>query len=209
MSRILQFTHQDMEILEKKPLYQGFFEMNQYTLRHRLFAGGWSEVFQREMFERGNAVAILPYDPQQQAFVMIEQFRFGAVESGQSPWLLEIVAGMHDKGLSLTETCHAEMREETGLTIKHLSPALDYLSSPGGTTERLYIYHAHVDSTQLQRICGLPDEHEDILVHQVPEAQAMEWLRSGQVDNAATVIALQHFALNKVEILAQWGIDAE
>lgn len=204
MSVKSQFSHQDVEVLTTRPLYDGFFKMVQYKLKHRLFAGGWSSEVTREMFERGHAVAVLPYDPVTQEFVLIEQFRLGAMATSQSPWLIEVIAGMIDAGYSPEEVCHKEAREEAGIELQHLTKACSYLSSPGGTTERLHIYIAQTDATQAEGLHGVEHESEDILVHRVAQEQAKEWLENGRIDNAAAIIALQYFFLNKQQILESW-----
>lgn len=204
MSVKSQFSHQDVEVLTTRPLYDGFFKMVQYKLKHRLFAGGWSSEVTREMFERGHAVAVLPYDPVTQEFVLIEQFRLGAMATSQSPWLIEVIAGMIDAGYSPEEVCHKEAREEAGIELQHLTKACSYLSSPGGTTERLHIYIAQTDATQADGLHGVEHESEDILVHRIAQKQAKEWLENGRIDNAAAIIALQYFFLNKQQILESW-----
>ena len=204
MSVKSQFSHQDVEVLTTRPLYDGFFKMVQYKLKHRLFAGGWSSEVTREMFERGHAVAVLPYDPVTQEFVLIEQFRLGAMATSQSPWLIEVIAGMIDADYSPEEVCHKEAREEAGIELQHLTKACSYLSSPGGTTERLHIYIAQTDATQAEGLHGVEHESEDILVHRIAQKQAKEWLENGRIDNAAAIIALQYFFLNKQQILESW-----
>lgn len=204
---IQRFSAQDIELLEPVPLYRGFFNMTKYRFRHRLYAGGWSEIVEREIFERGHAVALLPYDPIREEFVLVEQLRIGALATDDRPWLLEIIAGIIDPGESEQEVCCREAEEEAGVKVTHLHKALSYLSSPGGTTERLHIYVGKVDASKAGGIHGLDTESEDILVHRVPEQQAIQWLNEGRIDNAASVIALQWFALNKTRLLRQWQDD--
>ncbi len=203
-----KYRQQDIQMLEKTSLYQGFFKMLHYRFRHRLFAGGWSQPVSREIFERGHAVAVLPFDPVRGEFVMIEQLRIGAMATSESPWLLEVIAGMFEEGESPEDVCEREAMEEAGLEILHLTKAMSYLSSPGGTTERIHIYLAKVDALHAGGIHGLEDENEDILVHRVSEQEAFAWLEQGKIDNAATVIALQWFALNKQRLLDDWQTAA-
>ena len=92
----LSFTSNDVEITDIKPVYRGFFTMNQYQFKHKCFNGEWSDTVTREIFERGHAVGVLPYDPVLQEFVLIEQVRIGALATSSSPWLIEIIAGMID-----------------------------------------------------------------------------------------------------------------
>ena len=199
------FTANDIEIVRKEPLYQGFFKMQKYYFRHRLFAGGWSGVIEREIFERGHAIAVLPYDPQREEFVFLEQLRIGALETSDRPWLLEMVAGIIDEGETEERVCHREAQEEAGIDITHLTKVLSYLASPGGTTERLHIFIAQTDAATAHGIHGLDYEGEDIRVHRVSEQQAWQWLNDGTIDNAATVIALQWFFLHKQTLLAGWS----
>lgn len=128
-----EFSSDDVEIISKKTLFSGFFKINEYRFRHRLFEGGWSPEIRREVFERGNAGVILPYDPVRDEIVLIEQIRLPAIESSQTPWLLEAVAGMIDKsGESAEDVVRREAEEEAGLKIGRCTFALSYLSSPAG-----------------------------------------------------------------------------
>ena len=93
-----------VEVLEQRVAYQGFFRMENYRLRHRLYGGEMSPVIVRELFERGHAVAVLPYDPRHDEVVLLEQFRIGALEAPGGPWLVEIIAGMIEEGESSART---------------------------------------------------------------------------------------------------------
>jgi ADP-ribose pyrophosphatase len=210
--KIQQFSNKDVQILSKETLYKGFFKMIKYAFKHKLYEGGWSDVVEREVFERGHAVAVLPYDPVLDEFVMIEQFRIGALStaslsSTSSPWLLEVVAGIIDEGETPEDVCYREAKEEAGLDIQKLHKALSYLASPGGTTERLHIYIGLVDASNARGVHGLEHESEDILVHTVPTSVAFDWINQGKIDNSATLIALQWFAMNKQQVLEDWSHD--
>lgn len=186
----------DIEVLEAKPLYQGFFRMMQYRFRHRLFAGGWSDIVTREVFERGHAVVVLPYDPVTDSVVLIEQVRFPALETSKSPWLLELVAGMIEAGEAPDDVARRELMEEAGLEAKSLTSIGSYLASPGGCSERFYAYVATVDAALAQGLHGLAEEHEDIRVLVLPRSEAYALVESGDIDNGSTVIGLQWLELN-------------
>ena len=81
-------------------LFEKYFRLDEYHVSHELYEGGESPVFTREIFERGAVVAVLPYDPQQRKVVLIEQFRAGAAENADTPWLIECVAGVIEPGES-------------------------------------------------------------------------------------------------------------
>ncbi|WP_305810777.1 ADP-ribose diphosphatase [Photobacterium leiognathi] len=191
------FGMEDVDILAKETVYQGFFKMVKYRFRHKLFAGGWSGEISREMFERGHAAALLPYDPITDEVVLIEQFRVGAMVGGCEPWQLEIVAGMIDhQDEPAEDVVKREAVEEAGLTVAELEKVTRYLSSSGGCSEMLDIFVGTVDSTQAGGIHGLAEESEDIRVHVVSREQAYEWVESGKIENAASIIALQWLQLN-------------
>ena len=198
------FNREDVEILDVTPLHQGFFKMNRYRLRHRLFAGGWSNVITREVFERGHAAVLLPYDPHLDQVVILEQFRVGAMENSRSPWLMELVAGIIEPGESARQVAYREAAEESGLKVQRSEHLYSYLASPGGCTERLDIFVGQVDSGNASGLHGLDEEDEDIRVHAVSRKQAFAWLSEGRIDNAATIIALQWLQLHGDRLRRDW-----
>ncbi|CAI1033605.1 ADP-ribose pyrophosphatase [Serratia quinivorans] len=195
----------DVEIIARETLYRGFFSLNLYRFRHRLFNGDMSPEIKREIFERGHAAVLLPYDPVRDEVVLIEQLRIAAVDTSNSPWLLEMVAGMIETGESVEDVCRREAQEEAGVEVGRCKPVLSYLASPGGTSERLSIMVGEVDATTAVGIHGLIDEHEDIRVHVVSREQAYRWVEEGAIDNAASVIALQWLALHHESLRKEWA----
>lgn len=196
--------HADFELIEKATLFQGYFRIDRYRFRHRLFAGGWSGEIRREVFERGHAVVVLPYDPERDAVVMIEQFRIGAAAAGMPMWQHEVIAGIIDAGETPEAVAHREAREEAGCEIRDLVPIYHYLVSPGGASETVRLFCGRVDSRGLGGIHGLPHEHEDIRVEVVPFAEARARLESGRIGNAPTIIALQWLVINHDALRARW-----
>jgi len=193
------YDKNDVQVLGCEPLYKGFFKCNKFTIKHKLFNGEWSQVIQREFFERGKAAALLAYDKKRDAVILVEQFRFGAMDSQRSPWLFELIAGMIDEGQTAEEVAKREAFEEAGLVVDECQFMLSYYVSPGGTTETIDIFIADVDSENVQGIFGLEDEGEDIKVHVVPREEAYQWVQSGKIDNATTIIGLQWLQLNYKE----------
>jgi ADP-ribose pyrophosphatase len=194
----------NIQILEKTLRYKGFFEIVHYRFRHRLFAGGWSGEIQREVFERGHAAAVLPYDPAADAVVLIEQFRIGALVAGLEPWQIEIVAGIIEDGELPEDVARRESQEEAGVTIGTLLPIYRYMVSPGGASESVQVYCGRVDSKGLGGIHGLPEENEDIRVEVHSFAAAVAALDAGRITNAVTIIALQWLALNRGRLRETW-----
>src|SRR5688500_2801542 len=87
-----------IEIEKREPLYEGFYRLERYTVRHQRFDGRWSDDLCREVLIQSPGVGILPYDPQQDAIVLTEQFRLPAKLAGFPAWQLEIPAGMVEEG---------------------------------------------------------------------------------------------------------------
>jgi len=197
-------TDRDFQLIEKSTLFQGYFRIDLYRFRHRLFAGGWSGEVRREVFERGHAVVVLPYDPERDAVVMIEQFRIGAAAADMPMWQLEVIAGIIDEGETPEAVARREAREEASCEIIDLIPIYHYLASPGGTSETVRLFCGRVDSRGLGGIHGLPDEHEDIRVEVVPFAEARAHLEGGRIGNAPTIIALQWLLLNRDSLRRRW-----
>ena len=198
------FAKNDVEIIARETLYSGFFSMELYRFRHRLFNGEMSGEIKREIFERGHAAVLLPYDPVRDEVVLVEQVRIAAYDTSETPWLLEMVAGMIEEGESVEDVARREALEEAGLVVGRTKPVLSYLASPGGTTERSSIMVGEVDATTAKGIHGLADENEDIRVHVVSREQAYQWVEEGKIDNAASVIALQWLQLHYQKLRHEW-----
>ena len=207
MSDIQQFSQEDMEIVAEKTLYKGFFTLKQIQFKHKLFAGGESEIVTRELLIKGAASAVIAYDPKADSVVLVEQVRIGAAyhpEPMRSPWLLELIAGMVEKDEKPEEVALRESKEEAGITVKNLTHCLSVWDSPGGTVERLHLFVGKVDSSQAKGIHGLADENEDIRVHVVKREQAYQWMCEGKIDNGIAVIGLQWLQLNYAKLQKRW-----
>ena len=206
------FTYNDVEIVKKDAAFKGFFQLDKVQLKHRLFEGGWSGEMSREIFERGHAVAVLPYDPILDKVVFIEQFRPGAYTAlsyewfneKSSPWLLECVAGIIEKGEKPIDVARREMIEETGLKVSKLIKIFHYLVSPGGSSESVFLYCGKVDSTQAGGVFGMTGEHENIRVFSTTTKEAFELLDQGRITNGMTIIGLQWLKNNFEDLRTKW-----
>lgn len=193
----------DIDIISQRTLYQGFFKMVKYQFRHTLFNGGWSEVIDRELFVRGNAVALLPYDPATDQVVIIEQIRVGALHDS-SPWQLEIVAGVIDTDESSEQVARRETVEEAGIEVGQLKKISSFYPSSGGCSEKLDVFVGQVDASKAQGVHGLAYEGEDIKVHVMSRIQAYQAIQDGRIENGASIIALQWLEMNYKILQEQW-----
>lgn len=195
-----EFNRDDVIIEQEKIVYHGFFRLKEYRLRHRLFAGDWSESITREVFVRGDAVGVLLYDPKQHAVVLVEQFRTGALKDTDTPWLIEIVAGGIPAGETPEVVAIKEVFEETGLQVTNVHPMVSYYASPGGNAEKFYLFYAIIDASLAGGIHGLKDEHEDIRVRVFSLEECQRALAGGKVNNGMTLIALQWLQMHYQEL---------
>lgn len=190
------FTRDDVSIIRRETLYKDFFQVDKLTLKHRLFQGGWSGEVPRELFLRGASVGVLLYDPQRDTVGLVEQFRAGALNEPDGPWLLEVVAGIIEAGESPEKVARRESVEEAGIEPDRLEYIGRYLPSPGGSDETMHILCGLADLSRAGGIHGLDEEHEDIRVHVIPAREAFDHLYSGRFNNAAVLLCLQWLQLN-------------
>ncbi|MEM7171794.1 MAG: NUDIX domain-containing protein [Pseudomonadota bacterium] len=203
---------EDVDIAEKDTPFSGYFRVDRYRLKHRRFNGGWTALLEREIFERGHAAAVLPYDPVADKVVLIEQFRLGARAAGQAPWLMEIVAGIIEEGESPEDLVRRESVEEAGVELHDVESIGHYLVSPGGSSEMLYLYCGRVDSRGLGGIHGLEAEGEDIRVEVLPFEQAVQLYSPCETAgkgalNMTAAFAMQWLQINRARLRRQWGTE--
>ena len=185
------------------------FRVIRATLQYRRFDGQMSDPVTRINFERGDSVGVLLYDPQDDAVILVRQFRY-PVYAGLDPderegdgarqaWLLEIVAGVVDEDQTVKEVANKELLEEAGYEVKgELQPIGTIYPSPGGTSERVYLFLGEVDCRQRAgEGGGIAAEGEDIQIVVLPFREAMDLVARGEICDAKTIIALQHLALVK------------
>ncbi|MCB1706334.1 MAG: NUDIX domain-containing protein [Halioglobus sp.] len=200
----LQFGAQDVRVLDDTTVWSGHYSMRKLTLQHRRFDGGWSEPLVREVFERGDAVGVLPYDPVSDTLVMIEQFRPGAIRGDDSPWMLELIAGVVEEGESDVAVVHREAMEEAGCELSELLPIATVFPSAGACTERVRLFCGRVNSAAIGELRGLQEEGEDILVHSIPRRDALQLLAQDRIPNGHTLIALQWLQIHGAAVRERW-----
>lgn len=189
--------------------FAGMFRIERAKLRYQRFDGQMSEEITRINFERGDSVGVLLYDPDEDVVILVRQFRYPVyasiapefVKQGgvKQAWLLEIVAGIMDPGHSAIEVASKELLEETGYVVKgDLQPIATIYPSPGGTSERIYLFLGLVGhKDRLDARGELPLKEEDIQVEILSFQESMNMIAQGDINDAKTIIALQHLALLK------------
>ncbi len=184
------------KIIKIKNIYNGFFKMNEITLKYKKYDGSWSNNIKRELFGGVQVAAVLPYDPIKKEILLIQQFRPGTIAKNLGHYLDEIVAGIIDPGENAETTAKRECIEETGCKIKNLYPIQGYFPAPGSSESFYHLFVGEIDSFKGERIMGLKTENEDILVKSYNILEVKEMLEKGKILNGLTLIALQWFFLN-------------
>lgn len=168
-----------------------------YTLRRAAFQyrrgdGVWQDQV-RESYDIGDGAAVLPIDKANDKVILIRQFRWPAFEHGHREFLTEVIAGKLDG--DPPEVCVVkESLEEAGLAITNPRRVFHCFMSPGAVTERLSLFLADYDSTQMRQ-SALADEGEDIETLELSLRDALDMMRRGEIIDAKTIILLQHAAL--------------
>ena len=204
--RFARHDHPDAEIVQAETPFERYLRVDTFRFRHRLFSGNWSAVRSYDVLRRGQAVAIVLFDPDHDSVVLIEQFRLPALLAGSSPWQIEAAAGMIDSEETREAVAIRETREETGLTLIG-DPILiqRYLSSSGGSDESVALFCGRVDSTLAAGVHGLAEEHEDIrvVVKSLSEVEAL--LDAGAIESGHTLIALFWLLRHRDRLLRLWA----
>lgn len=192
------------EIERRETCFRGFFQLDCFVVRHQRFDGGWTPLLRREVFLRGRAVALLPYDPLRDRVALVEQFRIGAAAAGRPAWLIEIPAGIIEQGEADEDVARREAKEEAGLELLDIEPITEFMPSPGGSSEVVSVLAARIDRQEVGGLFGVDHEGEDIRAHYPTADEAFEWVRSNRIDTSFSIIALQWLMLNRDRIRQAW-----
>lgn len=139
-----------------------------YTLKSATFewrrADGKWQTQSREIFDRGDAAVLLPYNLAQRTVLLVRQFRYAAYVNGHDDLMIEAAAGLLDD-----ETAEARIRseaeEETGYRLGEIRKIFESFMCPGAVTEKIHFFVAEYDPTmKVGRGGGLASEGEDIEV---------------------------------------------
>jgi ADP-ribose pyrophosphatase len=199
-------SHPDCEIVEEIEAFAHFLRVDVFRFRHRLFSGEWSGVRSYDVLRRGQAAAIVLYDPDRDSVVLIEQFRLPALLAGSSPWQLEAAAGLIDSDETPAAVAVRETQEETGLAlIGGPIPIQPYLPSSGGSDESVFLFCGRVDSTAAGGVHGLAEEHEDIRVVVKTLAEIEALLNQGAIESGHTLIGLYWLLRHRDNLRRVWA----
>lgn len=198
----------DVEIVATTAAFRGaHLGIDRVRFRHRLYSGEWSAPRDYEVMRRGQAAAIVLYDPERDTVVLVEQFRLPALLAGAAPRQLEIAAGLIDAADETPEAVAVrETREETGLDLIGAPIAIQrYLPSTGNTDECVFLYCGRVDSRLAEGIHGLPEENEDIRVLVKTMLEIEQLLDEGGIENGHSLVALCWLLRHRERLRELWS----
>lgn len=137
------------------------------------------EVDIEVVHHNGGAGALAVFDDGTVALVRQWRYPLGR-------YSLEISAGRIEPGQRPAETAARELEEEMGLRATELIKLSEFQVAPGYSEERIWVYLARGLESCSQRL----DDDEEIDVVRMPFAEALAKVRSGEIDDAKTIITL-------------------
>lgn len=183
--------------LREELLSDNWYILKKYTFELQRSDGTW-QTQSREAYDRGNGAAILLYNKAKGTVVLTRQFRLPVYINGHEGLLIEAAAGLLDDA-SPEARIIAEAEEETGFRVTAVEKVFEAYMSPGSVTEKLYFFIAeYSDADRSGQGGGLADEGEDIQVLEWPFEKALAAIRSGEIQDAKTIMLIQHLALQAV-----------
>ena len=172
-----------------------FFKLHEINFDHKRHDGKWNKNVSREVFSGAHVSILLPYDPIKKKILLLKQFRAGVIERNNHPIIIEIVAGIIDKGENAEEAAKRECKEKTGCKVNKIIDIFSYYPTPGSSESYYHLFLGEIDAFEGERILGQNNENVDILVKSYDVDKVRNLLDQKKIINGVTIIALQWFFL--------------
>lgn len=151
----------------------------------------------RLAFERGDSVAILLLEKETQSILLTNQFRYPSCKNNDG-WMLEIPAGSVEKNEKPEDCIVREVMEELGYKINNPKHISTFYTSPGASTERVFLFFSEVShKDKTEKGGGNESENEDIQLVKIPVSEIK--LKLGELIDAKTILAIQWFLIEGSE----------
>jgi len=178
------------KVTEEKRIFDDFFKIDEAHLKYERFDGTMSDPVRRLNFNRGDSVAAIILNTDTQQVILVNQFKYPTLKKDDG-WIVETVAGMLEDGEDPEECIRREILEEVGYKVNKLEFISKFYVSPGGTSERIFLYYAEVNNEgKIAGGGGLASEHEEIPAVRIPLEEVWDGLDNAQFIDAKTIISL-------------------
>ena len=184
-----------VRVKDERVLSHARYLLKSITFDYRRGDGEW-QTQTREVYDRGNAATLLPYNLAGRTVVLARQFRLPAYVNGHDDLMIEAAAGMLDDETP-EKRIRAEAEEEIGYRLHDVRKVFEAFMSPGAVTEKLHFFVAEYDpSMRVGSGGGLAEEGEDIEVLEPSIDEALAMIADGRIVDAKTIMLLQYAALH-------------
>jgi ADP-ribose pyrophosphatase len=178
-----------VEIIGRRRVFDDHFKIEEAKLQFERYDGQMSSIVRRLNFERGDSSAAIVVNRQRQTVYLTEQFRFPTLDKGDG-WIVEVAAGSVDAGEGPIECIKREILEEMGFEVESVRLIADFFLSPGGSSERIFLFCAVVsDASRKSAGGGVATEDEDIKVVEWPVDEFVVGVQAGRFHDAKTIVA--------------------
>ncbi|GHA79154.1 hypothetical protein GCM10009007_20240 [Formosimonas limnophila] len=187
-----------VNITKTEVLSDDWYTLNKVTFDFQKKDGTW-ETQSREAYDRGNGATLLLYSRVKQTVVLIRQFRLPTYVNGNpTGMLIESCAGLLDED-SPEVAIKREVEEETGFRLEQVRKIFDAYMSPGSVTEMIHFFVAeYTDGMRVSEGGGHASEQENIEVLEIPFAQALEMMNTGEIKDGKTIMLLQYASIHNL-----------
>jgi nudix-type nucleoside diphosphatase (YffH/AdpP family) len=183
------------DIRSPKRLLDTFFKVDQYEVSYERYDGEMSKYSPRLNFDRGDAVGVLLFNANTRSVVLIEQFKLPTLigrrrdeSATRDGWIVEVMAGMIQRNEAPEETAIRETLEETGYEIETAKLICSFFSSPGGTSERIFLYFATVTDARRPSKDKIGFGDENMRVFELSVNDLFARLEKGEIEDPKLVI---------------------
>ena len=178
-----------VEVINRRRLLDDFFKVDEVRLRFERYDGSMSEEVRRLNFERGDSVAALLVDAKARTVYLVEQFMYPTLAKAGG-WLDTVAAGMIEEGETPEEAVRREILEETGFAAERIEPIATFFVSPGGSSERIFMFCARISAgARVAAGGGVASEHEDIKIVAFGLDDFLARIAAGGFADAKTIVA--------------------
>lgn len=187
-----------VSITETEILSQRWYSLKKITYQYKTKQGDLQTV-DREVYDRGNGVAVLLYNTHKQTVILTKQFRLPTyLNKNESGMMIEVCAGTLDEK-NPDDCVKREIEEETGYKIEQVQKIFQSYMSPGAVTEILHFYLAEYnEDMKVSEGGGLDEEHENIEVLELNFEDAYKMIFSGKIKDSKTIMLLQHAKIHQL-----------